>query len=211
MYQGALIVTDEFLKLEQDSFITLPNGNKAKKVCTSLLIDTIKIQDRKKELIDKYYYDRNEKLYDKFVLYDRFRDDYLSFFNERFSILSKYYIGFASLVFVVLLLSNITYIVYTFKTFKRRKEESIKLLKDTKLPKNHFIKNSGIDILGFTSLLLVGFIHNYFIVSPYVGTLTIRVNPSFIFYVGELSIFIAFIAIKYLVYPKIRKYIVDID
>lgn len=80
MYQGALIVTDEFLKLEQDSFITLPNGNKAKKVCTSLLIDTIKIQDRKKELIDKYYYDRNEKLYDKFVLYDRFRDDYLSFF-----------------------------------------------------------------------------------------------------------------------------------
>ena len=77
MYQGALIVTDEFLKLEQDSFITLPNGNKAKKVCTSLLIDTTKIQDRKKELIDKYYYDRNEKLYDKFVLYDRFRDDYL--------------------------------------------------------------------------------------------------------------------------------------
>lgn len=48
MYQGALIVTDEFFKLEQDSFITLPNGNKAKKVCTSLLIDTIKIQDRKK-------------------------------------------------------------------------------------------------------------------------------------------------------------------
>lgn len=50
MYQGALIVTDEFLKLEQDSFITLPNGNKAKKVCTSLLIDTIKIQDRKKRV-----------------------------------------------------------------------------------------------------------------------------------------------------------------
>lgn len=89
MYQGALIVTDEFLKLEQDSFITLPNGNKAKKVCTSLLIDTIKIQDRKKELIDKYYYDRNENfmislffMIDLEMIICRFlMTDFLSFLN----------------------------------------------------------------------------------------------------------------------------------
>lgn len=210
-YQGALIVTDEYLELEQNSFIPLPNGKKAKKVCVSMLIDINKIVDRKKELVDKYYYDDSREVYDKFVLYDRYRNDYLEFWNERFRILSNYYIGFASLVFVILLLSNITGIIYTFKTYKRRNEEPIKSIQETKPSKNKLIKSIGFDILGFATFLLFGFIHNYFIVSPNVGTLTIRVSPSYIFFVGEVCIFIAFIAFKYLVYPKIRKYIVDLD
>lgn len=210
-YQGALIVTDEYLELEQSVYHNLSNKNEVEKVCASMLIDVRKVPNRKKDLVDKYYYDYSKKLTSNFVLYDRYRDDYLTFWNERFAIFSWYYIGFSTLILIILILSNISGFVYTYKTYKKRNEEPIKSIKESKPSNKQLSKNIVIDVLGFLSLLLVGFIHNYFIISPSVGVLTIRVSPSYIFYIISVCIFVVFIVFKYLIYPKVRKFIVDLD